>query len=328
MLNIRSPLDGFRSPFGRKAGAGNDGGAGPEKHRYWMINITANNGDAVTSISELELYEAAYGVNVAPQGVVTAKNSYGGGFEVSKLTDGILMRDDGTPGNRWMSSTDGPPWWIKIDFGDSPKGIAAIGIHFRDGGSASHALKDFEILHSDDDSEYETAWAVEGETNWQDREFRRFINPDFNPPYSGSPFGEHAFWELYIQSDSSGGWTGLAEVEFLDAPGGTDQASGGTASSSGNYGGWEADKAFDNNNATNWTPADTWGRLGYAFLSPVAVGAISIRARGDGEPEQAAKQACVRFSDDGSAFTTAWQVSGQTGWSLGEKRTFTDPAYI
>lgn len=329
MHKITSPLDGFRSPFGLPvAGGGGEEGPPPDPHRYWRINFTEVNGSDVVSFSELEMFESVSGPNVVTGGTVSAQSYYTGGYEASKAVDGVLQQDDGST-NRWMSSTDGPPWWLKYDFGSgNEKAIESIGIHHREAASSARAPQDFDIQYSDDDSSWTTLWSVTGETGWGDLEYRRFNNPDTEPSYSGSPWGSHSYWRIYVQSNEESDWIGLAEAEFLNHSGGIDLATGGTASSSGVYGGWEPSKAFDDNNTTKWTPGTKYGWLQYQFASPVAIGAISMTAKDDAAPHTAPKDFAVQYSDDGSVWATAWHVSGETGWALSEKRTFTDPAYI
>lgn len=60
-------------------------------------------------------------------------------------------------------------------------------------------------------------------------------------------------WRINISAQGTpGNWLVMAEVEWLDAPGGTDLAVGGTASASDFHPFFPASLAFDNNMGTYW----------------------------------------------------------------------------
>lgn len=169
MLNLRSPLDGFRSPLGRALAAV---GPPPDPHRYWMIAISANNGNLLCGLAELELYETADGPNVAV-GVTASANSYlTDGYQASYAFDGIQSGSNG-----WASYVAGAPWWIKADFGaGNEKDINAIGMWAKNVG-LDEMPKNFDIRWSDNDSDYTTKWSVANATSWAEYERRRFIKP-------------------------------------------------------------------------------------------------------------------------------------------------------
>lgn len=313
---------------GSAAGVGTATGSSIPKHRRWRMNVTATQGAGVAKITEMEMYESADGPNLAPLGTTTTQSYITGGFEGTKLTDGEYYKNAFGAVNRWMSDFDGPPWWAQVDFGaGNEKAIKCIGLHAPDASNCDGMPASFDVQWSDDGSTWTTEWSVTGVPSWSAGEFRRFYKT--TPTYTGSPYGTHDYWRIYTRwtEEASSAWVHIAEAEFLDGPGGTDQATGGTATPD-NYGGREAYKAFDDDPSTQWTYASQWGWLQYAFAVPVSVGAVSITGRPDAGADNAPRDFLIQFSDDGTTWATAWGVIGQTGWSLGERREFTDPAFV
>jgi hypothetical protein len=137
----------------------------------------------------------------------------------------------------------------------------------------------------------------------------------------------HRYWRL-IASAVNGGTNNMvcAEMELRATPGGADQASGGTALSSGITGGSPASNAFDNNATTNWvsnTALQPWW-LGYDFGSAVSVQQVAWQARST-RFDFCPITFNVQYSDDSSSWTTQW--SGTWTWSSnGQINISTDPA--
>lgn len=142
-----------------------------------------------------------------------------------------------------------------------------------------------------------------------------------------SAHGAHFYWRLNVSETSAGLNISIAELGFLDGEGGTNQATDGVASTSGNHGSGESgDQAFDGNAATYWNCDDSSGAgwISYYFGNAVEVGAVSIQARAD-SPDDAPRDFTVQYSDDGVTWEDAWTVSGQVSWTAGEVREFPDP---
>lgn len=145
---------------------------------------------------------------------------------------------------------------------------------------------------------------------------------------SGGGAGTHSYWRIRITANVSSNYSSISEIQFRATPGGADQASGGTASASGSYAsGYEASKAFDDSNSTQWASnaaLPSW--ISYQFPSPVAVQEVAIistgAAYGDPGRSEAPKTFTIQYSDDGTAWTTAASPSDQTGWGLNETRLF------
>lgn len=298
-------------------------------HRYWRILFTTSNGSLI-NITEIEVYDGLYGSNIAGSATVTASSDYFGSA-VTQVNNGYIAKDNN---DRFLFSSSSNEW-LKLDFGSGvEKRLDSIGIHFWDAeGSGDKAPKDFEVQSSDDGSTWTTEWSISGQTSWASYEFRRFWNSGVSLSYSGSPYGTHRYWQIHIQgTDSDDTFCIPHEMEFLNYSGGTDLTGSGTATF-GNYDSglpdvYDASNLFDNNASTRIV-AKKFCRVNYDFGSAVAVGAVSITTRNDSGPGDAPKQFCFRYADSSSGpWTTAFAVKGQTGWSLGEKRTFADPKYV
>lgn len=87
-----------------------------------------------------------------------------------------------------------------------------------------------------------------------------------------------SLWRLTFLGSQGGAYITLREAAFLNAAG-VDVSTGGTAGASSEYGaGYEAAKAFDKNNATEWSSDGSLpARLWYTHPSPVDVRAVRLR---------------------------------------------------
>jgi hypothetical protein len=297
------------------------------EHRYWRLFCLNNNGDAdFISVGEWEAYEIPYaGVNVLTGGTITASSEFSGSFPAANAVNDLYHDATGT---RWASaSTGGTNEWLRYDLGSGvEKEIRSIGILSAGNAEFDQSVKDFRVEFSDDGTTFATYWS-DSLTFTRVIQFKRSIHPDHVPSYTGSPYGLHTYWRVLNQA-SDGAALSAAEVEFKATTGGADQATGGTptvnASTLGN-----AANIYDNNNSTFWAingGAGSWTK--YQFASPVTVGQITWRIRGDANPTHAPNDFLVQFSGDNVKWTTAWQQFDETAWSLGEQRTFTSPDYV
>lgn len=86
------------------------------------------------------------------------------------------------------------------------------------------------------------------------------------------------YWRLAIATTNGGTYAQLTEVAFLDANG-VDLCVGGAAFANSTYdGGYEADKAFDKNNNTDWCSAARAfpAYIGYQMSAPASVAQVRI----------------------------------------------------
>jgi hypothetical protein len=133
----------------------------------------------------------------------------------------------------------------------------------------------------------------------------------------------HRYWRIRFTASNNSIDTQAAEVELRTSVSGSDVTGSGTASSSSNVGGYEPAKAFDNNNSTAWNSSTLPATLTYDFGSgnsyDIVEIAIKIRSDFAGNSPNAW---WVEYSDDNTVWYSSWRVTGQTGWSTSEQRTF------
>ena len=146
----------------------------------------------------------------------------------------------------------------------------------------------------------------------------------------------HKYWRIVFTGSrnymGASGYVSLAEVEMRATVGGADQCSGGSSSADSFYAsGYEASKAFDNNNASVW--ASNGGAfphwIKYTFAAPVSVAEFAIRAADasyDPGRYEIPDSFYLQWSDDNSAWTTAKTLTGQSSsWSNGQLKAFSVP---
>ncbi|QJA43160.1 hypothetical protein [Phaeobacter phage MD18] len=89
-----------------------------------------------------------------------------------------------------------------------------------------------------------------------------------------------SYWRLRLVGGKSSAAFVLGSIEFRDAIGGANIATGGTPLASGELAGFEKANAFDGSSATSWKvarpPSEAW--IGYHFSSPVSVREVALLA--------------------------------------------------
>lgn len=299
-------------------------------HRLWRVFVeTADGSGTSISIQHLEMYESAFGENQCIGGAAFASSEVAG--HTADEAFNHTFRDGGGGNDLW-AGTSNTNEWLAYDFGlGNAKDIVAIGIVVRNG-SLDQSPNDFRVEWSDDGITWTELFSVADQTAWVTNEYRRFIDPDFDPTGgmgAGSEHGSHDFWRLFVCRAVSDDAPAIGEVEMRASSGGGDQCTGGTPSASSIFSGsFPASKAFDDNTASGlWSAANnSWHAwLKYAFASAVEVFEVAITSRPDGFPLTAPRNILVQWSDDDSNWTTAWSINGQTAWGAPETRVFTDP---
>lgn len=118
----------------------------------------------------------------------------------------------------------------------------------------------------------------------------------------------------------------IAEIEFRDAEGGADAATGGTAIESGHASTNVAANGFDNDALTRWVSnANNTGWLGYEFASATQlVVEVAITMAAAVTAGRIPATFNIEWRDDDGVWHIAWTVgeSATSGWAAGETRVF------
>lgn len=138
------------------------------------------------------------------------------------------------------------------------------------------------------------------------------------------------YWRVSFPTGTQGGGSnaGLAEVALRATSGGGNIATGGTAIASSFFGaGFEASKAFDSNNATDWVSSGgaTGAYIGYDLGSGnnSDVEEIVLTARAT-FPDNGPALALYEFSYAGSSWQESWRATPAT-FTSNSSETFTRP---
>lgn len=134
---------------------------------------------------------------------------------------------------------------------------------------------------------------------------------DFDAAAPTSPYGNHAYWRVFATNNNgSGSFTSLAELAFKDGSGSTIPTTGGTVIFSSEVSSNEAAKAFDGDPASVWAGSGSTNQwIGYQFSSPVGVEQVALTSPTTNGGNQTPKDCLLQYSDDGSAWTTAFSFS-------------------
>jgi hypothetical protein len=139
------------------------------------------------------------------------------------------------------------------------------------------------------------------------------------------------YWRILVNK-TNGGNVSCSELQMRTTAGGSNVATGGTASASNVFGGgFEADKAFDGNNSTIWataTLAGTWIKYDFGSGNEKDIVEVTWRSRSDGFVDQNPSDFAIEYSTDDSVWNDAWRVHHTPFTSTGETRTFTKPTGI
>ena len=152
---------------------------------------------------------------------------------------------------------------------------------------------------------------------------------------SSGPGATVRYWRVFILTTTNSPITdnaaSMAEMTYRSTPGGSNIATGGTASASNTFSGLSPANAFDGNPATIWgtnsgAGPNSW--LKYAFASDVSVAEVTITARNDAPNygvSQTPRSFRIESSPDNSNWTTEWSVSDAGAWTNGQTKIFTRP---
>lgn len=290
--------------------------AAPSGHRYWRINVTANNGDvSATQFVEVEMRETVGGSDATGSGTASA----GGGFTGSTAANAF---DNSVATSYTPSGTAG---WLKYDFGSgNAKNIVEVAIKANSAtGPATNfaaAPKDFTLQWSDDDS----SWTTFGGTNHL---YGPLLDYFHAFPEATPAAGFHRFWYILNKTANGGAFYLLDEVEFRATSGSADQVptqSGANGGATGRAimtsGDSNAHLAFDDTATTTWSSSGTTNRyVGFIFPTPVKCEEVLIKVSANTSRTPAT--ADVQYSDDDVTRTTQKALTTGT-WTASQSKVF------
>jgi hypothetical protein len=274
-------------------------------HRYWRIYITSNtSGGPHLDCSEIEMRTSVGGADQCTGGTASASSEVGG-FEASKAFDN-------STGTTWYTPSSNLPAWVKYDFGSgNDKDIVEVALTCW---SPNEHPRDWSLQYSDDNSTWTTLFAATSLTAWSANETRAF---SFQNPVSA-----YRYWGLSISAMDGGSAVTIADLELRTSAGGVDQTGSGTASASNSAFGHGASGAFDGTSATDWSISGTGNWLAYDFGAGVTKAIVEIAIAADANPVNSPKDFKLMLSPDGLAWYPVWTITGITGWTSGQRRTF------
>lgn len=144
----------------------------------------------------------------------------------------------------------------------------------------------------------------------------------------------HRYWRIRSpDTHIAGDYLGCSNLELRTAYGGANILSGSDAASASATASatYAPSKAIDADLATFWTTGATampagghWLQIDLGSGAAANVLEIAYRVRPDTYREDPA-ELYVDYSDDGTAWTTAWGKTGIPAWAAGETRVFSAP---
>lgn len=277
-------------------------------HRYWRIYVTASNGTTWHQIgAELELRQSIGGADESSVGTASASGQISNDYAASKAFDN-------TAGTMWNA----PAATGRLQFAFATnREVVEYTVAARNDGFLTDTPKNWTFEYSDNGTSWSTAHTVTNATGWSLGEVRT---------YSFTTVGEHRYWRINVSANNgSAGNVAIAEMELRASSGGADLTTPYPTLTSGDESSFPFINALDNNTSTfhQWLGATLPKYAGVDFGSATKdIVQISITAHMS-YSDRCPKDFSIQWSDDGSTWTTAWSVTGQTGWTSGQTRVFT-----
>lgn len=141
----------------------------------------------------------------------------------------------------------------------------------------------------------------------------------------------HRYWRLLVSTNEVNSFEvtsstlAIAEIELRETISGSDVTGSGTASADSTSGGTTAADAFDNNTATKWSSGTAgyphWIKYDFGSGNDKSIVEVALTSPSS-TPTQCARDFDVQWSDDDSAWTTAFSVYGEDQWTATETRVF------
>ncbi|MEX0756835.1 MAG: discoidin domain-containing protein, partial [Acidimicrobiia bacterium] len=219
------------------------------------------------------------------------------------------------------STSSGLPQWLQYDFGaGNDVEVYEIEMWAQDG-LVDRAPDTFDVQYSDDGSSWTTAWSEAGVSDWVSGTPKVFTR-------SGFPGISYGYWRIRITDNNGDALTAAGELEFRDAAGVAQQATGGRPVFSSQYatsGANSAASAFDDDIGTEWVSESGVALphfIGYAFgetREPVEV--YLVAQNNDIGADRSPRDIEIQYSEDGSTWETFDSHTDLT-FAAGEAKTF------
>jgi hypothetical protein len=293
-------------------------------HRYWGL-ISLSSDGYVIHVTEIEMAAAVGGANLCTGG--TAIGSQTGGarppanaFDGSVASTSFYQEDDNSTWGVMSGS------WVGYDFG-SPVTIREV--RRKSANATPQFVREARV---------QTLIGSDDGTNWLSYDILRWSawsqNQTQTAEVNGSgllPTNEYPFWAINCTKTALG-QIQLAELIFANSTGGASIVTGlppifgmrGAGTSEG----FEARRFLDGNGTASkfvhntYTP-NAWksGLLGVCFTGSQSPAELRLQAVSD-FPTGAPEDFTIRKSHDGLVWTTVATVTGQTGWTTSQVRSF------
>lgn len=133
---------------------------------------------------------------------------------------------------------------------------------------------------------------------------------------TGNPAaGAHRYWRIQYVSGNHGTYLSAFDIQFRQTAGTTEHPTGGTILETNTRAGFAGTDAFDGSDATRWA-LDSYANIGTATLGYYYATAISVaQVRMFVNNGETPNSYNIQYSDNGTAWTTALAVTGQTNWA-------------
>lgn len=201
-------------------------------HRYWRINVSANNGSSNVAIGEMQMM-AVYGGGDQCEGGTPAASSTLGGYSVTN----VFLNNGGA--GFWVAGTNSG--WVSYTW-TQPVDIVQYSITTRSDGFTVDAPKDWTFEFSDDGVAWTVKHTMGSETAWIAGQTRYYSMPISAPGGLASGGIEEILGEYKIHTFLYSGvlevqYGGNAEILLVGGGGGGGDRSGGGRGAGGGAGG-------------------------------------------------------------------------------------------
>ena len=280
-------------------------------YRYYRVLINAIYTVASAQVQTLEfLKEDGSVAPLTGSGAVSSTYPYND-------PNGWMTLFDGDDNTAWISK-DFVPQWMQYDFGSGNQvAVAAIRMVAPPGGFANRMATNFNLLGSNNGTDWTNLLYVRETLNWTGLESRTFYR-------MRGPSDPKRIWRVNMTANN-GDVSSVSVKEVVFKSGGLPCELKGSAFGSSYWTpGSSARYAFDGNTANEWLNGAAIPQyVAYDFGRGYDVDSVTIT--GATSPSRSPRDFSFDYSnDEGATWVTSWSVSGVT-WTASETKTFNKP---